>query len=184
MRTFKKVWGVFSTVLVAAAVILALLLAGARLLGMQVFTVLSGSMEPAYHVGSLIYVKSVEPSEVQLGDPITFVLNEQLTVATHRVVGIEVDEEGVIRFQTKGDANNSVDGGLVHQENLLGEPVFTIPYLGYVAEFIQNPPGTYITIAAGAVLILLLFLPELIEAFTEDDKEKGKVAEQLANSQN
>jgi len=101
------------------------------------------------------------------------------------VVGIEVDDEGVIRFQTKGDANNAVDGGFVHQQNLLGEPVFTVPYLGYVAEFIQNPPGTYITIAAGAVLILLLFLPELIEAFTEDDKaDKSKSTEQLAKSHN
>ena len=50
----KKTWNIISTVLVAVVVILALLLAGARLLGMQVFTVLSGSMEPTYHTGSII----------------------------------------------------------------------------------------------------------------------------------
>ena len=51
-------------------VILALLLAGPRLMGMQVFTVLSGSMEPVYHTGSLIYVRDVDPMEIQPGQVI------------------------------------------------------------------------------------------------------------------
>ena len=53
-KTVKRIWNWFTTVLVAVVVILALLLVGARLIGLQVFTVLSGSMEPTYHVGSLI----------------------------------------------------------------------------------------------------------------------------------
>ena len=44
----KKVFGVISTVLVVVVVIFAVLLVGVRLIGLQVFTVLSGSMEPAY----------------------------------------------------------------------------------------------------------------------------------------
>ena len=174
MSTFKKVWNVVTTVVVVLVVILAILLVGVRLIGFQVFTVLSGSMEPTYHVGSLIYVKEVDPADIKIGDPITFVLNENLVVATHRVVDIDIDEEGIIRYHTKGDANESEDGGTVHQGNLLGKPVFTIPYLGYVANFMQNPPGTYISIAGGAVLILLMFLPELIGAFTEDDSKKSE----------
>ena len=174
MSTFKKVWNVITTIVVVLVVILAILLVGVRLLGFQVFTVLSGSMEPTYHVGSLIYVKKIDPQDVKVGDPITFVLNENLVVATHRVVGIDIDDEGIIRYHTKGDANESEDGGTVHQGNLLGKPVFTIPYLGYVANFMQNPPGTYISIAGGAVLVLLMFLPELIGAFTEDDKKESE----------
>ena len=174
MSTFKKVWNVITTIVVVLVVILAILLVGVRLLGFQVFTVLSGSMEPTYHVGSLIYVKKIDPQDVKVGDPITFVLNENLVVATHRVVGIDIDDEGIIRYHTNGDANESEDGGTVHQGNLLGKPVFTIPYLGYVANFMQNPPGTYISIAGGAVLVLLMFLPELIGAFTEDDKKESE----------
>ena len=45
-------------------------------------------MEPTYHVGSLLYVKKIAPEAVQVGDPITFVLDENLTVVTHRVVEI------------------------------------------------------------------------------------------------
>ena len=161
-RTFKKIWKCITSVLVALVVIVALLLVGARLIGLQVFTVLSGSMEPAYHVGSLIYVKDVDPFELESGDVITFMLDEN-TVATHRIVEVVPDEEddSVVRFRTKGDANENVDGSLVHYKNVIGSPVFTIPYLGYAVSYIQNPPGTYVAISAGAILLLLVFLPDL-----------------------
>ena len=173
-RTFKKIWKCITSVLVALVVIVALLLVGARLIGLQVFTVLSGSMEPTYHVGSLIYVKDVDPFELESGDVITFMLDEN-TVATHRIVEVVPDEEddSVVRFRTKGDANESVDGSLVHYKNVIGSPVFTIPQLGYVVSYIQNPPGTYVAISAGAILLLLVFLPDLFDG----DKKKKKDAD-------
>ena len=169
----KKTWNIISTVLVAVVVILALLLAGARLLGMQVFTVLSGSMEPTYHTGSIIYVKKIATEDIQPGTVITFMLDED-TVATHRVTAVVPDEEDptVVRFRTKGDANNAEDGSLVHYKNVIGTPVFTIPGLGYVANYIQHPPGTYVAISAAAVLLLLVFLPDVLAP------EKKKSAEQ------
>ena len=172
-KGLKKVWSVFTTLIVVAVLVLALLLAGVRLFGLQVFAVLSGSMEPAYHTGSLIYVKKVDPFELKEGDVITFMLSED-TIATHRIAGVVPDEDdpSVIRFRTKGDANDSEDGGLVHYKNVLGTPVFTIPYLGYVAEYIQHPPGLYVTIAVGAFLILLMFMPELISVLKDDENEK------------
>ena len=173
-RTFKKIWKCITSVLVALIVIVALLLVGARLIGLQVFTVLSGSMEPTYHVGSLIYVKDVDPFELESGDVITFMLDEN-TVATHRIVEVVPDEEddSVVRFRTKGDANENVDGSLVHYKNVIGSPVFTIPYLGYAVSYIQNPPGTYVAISAGAILLLLAFLPDLFDG----DKKKKKDAD-------
>lgn len=174
-RSVKKTWNIISTVLVALVVLLALLLVGARIFGLQVFTVLSGSMEPTYHTGSLIYVKKVDPYTIQSGQVITFMLDED-TIATHRVVAVVPDEEdaSVIRFRTKGDANASEDGGLVHYKNVIGTPVFTIPYLGYVASYIQHPPGMYVAIAAGAVLLMLTFLPDIFapEEKTETESEE------------
>ena len=173
-RSVKKTWNIISTVLVALVVLLALLLVGARIFGLQVFTVLSGSMEPAYHTGSLIYVKKVDPYAIEPGQVITFMLDEN-TVATHRIVEVVPDEEddSVVRFRTKGDANENVDGSLVHYKNVIGSPVFTIPYLGYAVSYIQNPPGTYVAISAGAILLLLVFLPDLFG----DDKKKKKDAD-------
>lgn len=158
MQTIKKVWGIVSWGLVCVVVLAAVFLMGSRLLGYRVFNIVSGSMEPVYRVGDLIYVQEVDPNTVQPGDVITFVLNEDLVVATHRVVRIDAEKQ---RFYTKGDANETEDGGSVHFKNMIGVPKFKIPGLGYVADFIQKAPGLYITIAAVAVLLLLAFLPDL-----------------------
>lgn len=157
--------------LVIVAVLLAVALVGVRVVGYTPYTILSGSMEPTYHVGSLIYVKKVDTSTLEVGDPITFALSED-TIATHRIVEVVPDEEdaSVIRFRTKGDANETVDGALVHYKNVLGKPVFTIPYLGYVADYIQHPPGMYTAIAAGVILLLLVFVPDMFD----DEKKKKK----------
>lgn len=170
-KGIKKICSVLSTVLVIVAVLLAVALVGVRVVGYTPYTILSGSMEPTYHVGSLIYVKKVDTSTLEVGDPITFALSED-TIATHRIVEVVPDEEdaSVIRFRTKGDANETVDGTLVHYKNVLGKPVFTIPYLGYVADYIQHPPGMYTAIAAGVILLLLVFVPDMFD----DEKKKKK----------
>ena len=169
----KKIWNVITTFLVVLVVIGALLLVGVRLIGLDVFTVLSGSMEPTYHTGSVIYVKDVDYRDLEAGDVITFMLNED-TVATHRIVDVVPDEEDatVLRYRTKGDANDAEDGGLVHYKNVIGSPVFSIPYLGYVASYIQNPPGMYIAISAGAILIALTFLPDLFAKEEPEEEEE------------
>ena len=173
MKKLKKIWNIFTTVLTVIAILLAVALVGVRLFGFQVFSVLSGSMEPEYHVGSLIYVKEVDYHELKSGDVITFMLSEDL-VATHRIVDVYPDQDDptVLRYQTKGDANEAPDGTLVHYKNVIGTPVFTIPYLGYVADFIQKPPGSYAAIAVGAVLLALMFLPDLFRE--EEPKKRGK----------
>ena len=172
----RKIANGLSTVVMVLVVLLALTLVCGRLFGMQTYAVLSGSMEPTYHVGSLIYVKKTAAEDIEAGDVITFLVSED-TIATHRVTAVVPDEEdpNVLRFQTKGDANENVDGALVHENNVIGEPVFTIPYLGYVANYIQHPPGLYVAISAGAVLLLLVFLPDL---FPERKKEKSGTGEE------
>lgn len=163
----RRVYHIVTTAVMVVAIVLALALVGVRVIGLDVYTVLSGSMEPTYHTGSVIYVKPCDATEVQVGDPITFVLNEDLVVATHRVIEIDA-EQGA--FYTKGDANEAADGSPVLYENLIGKPVFSIPYLGYLADYVQSPPGMYVAIAACAVLILLTFLPDL---FAKDEEEEA-----------
>lgn len=169
-KTIKRIWNWISGVLVGIVVLLAIALVGVRLVGLKPFVVLSGSMEPTYHVGSLIYVKSVDYKELKVGDPITYMISQD-TVVTHRIIEVLVDEEdtNTIRYFTQGDANAVADGSSVHYKNIIGKPVFSIPYLGYVSNYIQNPPGTYIAIAVGAILILLVFLPDI---FSDDTTSK------------
>ena len=156
----KKIWDVTSTVLVILVVLCAVLLTGSRLLGYRTFSVLSGSMEPEYSEGDLLYVKKVDVNTLAVGDPVTFVLNEDLVVATHRIVQIDAENQ---KLYTKGDANEIPDSDPVHFNNIIGVPQFAIPKLGYVTDFMQNPPGLYITVGAGIALILIVFLPDLLK---------------------
>lgn len=172
-NTLKKIWNIVSTVLVVVIVLCAVFLLGSRLLGFQVYTVLSGSMEPEYNVGDLLYVKEVDVNSIEVGDPITFVLNEDLVVATHRVVKVDTENQ---RFYTKGDANEIEDSAPVHFNNVIGVPQFSIPKLGYVSDFVQHPPGMYITIGVGIVLILLVFVPDMIGKKKKEDKDEEVAA--------
>jgi signal peptidase len=168
-KKLRKIWDAVTTFLVVMIVIFALFLMGSRLVGLQVFNVISGSMEPTYSVGDLLYVKTVDPDSIKIGDPITFVLNEDLVVATHRVV--QVDAQNRV-FITKGDANSTEDAAPVHFNNLIGVPVFAIPLLGYVSAYIQNPPGMYVAIALSVVLLATVFLPDLLDKKEEKKEEK------------
>lgn len=154
--------------------LLAVALVGVRLAGLEVYAVLSGSMEPTYHTGSVVYVKSCDPVELASGDVITFMLDEN-TIATHRIVEVVPDEAdpSVVRFRTQGDANDAPDGSLVHCKNVIGMPVFTIPGLGYLANYIQHPPGTYVAISVCAVLVMLTFLPDLFERESPSRQGEG-----------
>ncbi len=175
MASLKKLWSVLSTLIVIAVVALAILLAGVRIVGLTPYVVLSGSMEPTYHTGSLIYDKKVDPFTLKEGDVITFMVSED-TLATHRIVGVvpDEDEPGTIRFRTKGDANDAEDGTLVHYKNVVGTPVFTIPYLGYFSNWITHAPGKYIAITAAVVFLILLFLPDMLKKADEADKKAAE----------
>ena len=170
-KKVKKIWDTVTTVLVVLVVIFAIFLMGSRLVGLQVFHVVSPSMEPTYSEGDLLYVKEVDPDSVKVGDPITFVLNEDLVVATHRVVAIDSENR---QFTTKGDANETEDAAPVHFNNLIGVPVFSIPLLGYVSAYIQSPPGMYVAIAFGVVLLAAVFLPDML---AKKDKKVEKQEE-------
>ncbi len=158
MTTLKKTWNIVSTALVVLMVLCAVFLMASRIIGYQCYTIISPSMEPEYMVGDLIYVKKVDPETIKVRDVITFLVNEDLVVGTHRVVRIDGEKQ---HFYTKGDANETEDGSPVHFKNVIGVPKFRIPLLGYVSNFVQNPPGMYITVALGAILILAVFLPDI-----------------------
>lgn len=201
MKVFKKTVSIISTVVVIAVVILAVALVGVRVIGLTPMTVLSGSMEPAYHVGSLIYVKDIAPDKIEIGMPITFVLNEDLLVATHRVVNVErydtkiqevldadgnplLDEEGKTLteevpldepsyyFTTKGDANESEDGSKVYYKNVVGTPVFTLPYLGYLSSWLQTKKGMMIGACVALIILILTFVPDFIKSIDDGSNKK------------
>lgn len=169
----RRTFSVLGTVMVTLVAVIALVLVGVRLAGFRTFTVMSGSMEPEYPVGSMIYVKPVNYSDLKVGDVISYVADDDKTVVTHRITEIEVDKKdaSVWRFKTKGDANTTADAKLVHYKNVLGTPAMMIPFIGYVAHNIQQPPGIYIALVVGTLLLAWTFLPGTLEERRKTAKE-------------
>ena len=63
-----------------------LLIAAPLILGYHPVVVLSGSMEPAFPVGSIIYYKETPCDKIQAGEIITFHAGDGGSLVTHRVV--------------------------------------------------------------------------------------------------
>lgn len=123
-------------------------------LGMRLFSVKSGSMEPSIRVGSIVMVKGRE--EYQAGDMITVRMEKNAKETfTHRVVEVVENEElGRISYRTKGDANPEADRELVPKGRILGKVILIIPYLGYPVAIAQTQMGLTFLIIIPAALIV------------------------------
>ena len=121
--------------------------------------VLSGSMEPTFKVGSIIYYKPVSQSEIKVNDIITFKMGNSLV--THRVNQIKNNT-----YITKGDANDSVDSNPVTYENVKGKvPQISVTYLGYGVRFINENMYVFL------IFIFILLLEFLLSNKNKESKK-------------
>lgn len=175
--TASKIWGIASTAIVVLFVVIAVALMGLRIFGLTPYSVLTGSMTGVYNEGDLIYVKKVTLDELKVGDDITFMLNEDKLLATHRIIAID-SERGYV--QTKGLHNDNPDAP-VHYKNIVGKVVFSLPALGYVSDWVMGTPGKYISISLGVLFVVALFIPDIIRkkktTAEPDDTPSDKPAE-------
>lgn len=152
MERIKKIWSIickilnafFLVVLIGLIVILLYLAIGSKGNGLpflqnyQMFTVLSGSMEPTLNVGGVIIVEKVDPMTLQEGDIITFISNDTSLsgqVVSHRIIQV-VDNNNGRMFITKGDANEDRDdagrcANECHWPRYLSYPIFGLSFEFY-----------------------------------------------------
>lgn len=121
------------------------------LFGFRVYAVVSGSMEPVYHVGALIFTEQVTPEEIHAGDCITYTFGSN--TVTHRVVRVDKKHGD---FITRGDANNTVDYP-VSFSRLVGKTMnFSIPLLGYLVIWLKQTNGKLFFVLAMAAILLVV----------------------------
>lgn len=167
-KIFKIIYYVF---LGAIALIAVLLVVSAFPItgNIKVLTVLSGSMEPAIHTGSVVVVK---PSEnYKIGDIITFgEMSKTKTPTTHRIYEIKVVGSQPV-YITKGDANNAPDQKEIAGKDIIGKVLFDVPYVGYAVDTAKKPWGFAAIIIVPALLIIF---DEGKKIFTEVKKIKNQ----------
>lgn len=157
----SRILNVTGTVVIVLLIIAVLPLTLPKIFGYELYTVLSGSMEPGISVNSVIYVKKCSPETITKGDVITFNLESNTTlVETHRVVDINSEEDF---FTTKGDANAAEDVTPVAFDRLIGVVKFHIPYLGFLAQYINSAEGIASCIAVFAGVLIMWLVAEKVK---------------------
>lgn len=144
-----KVWNRIINII--CYIILAMMICGMILFlaGFRPYVVLSGSMEPEIHVGSMAVVnENITYDEIKTGDVIAF-RSSNGALVTHRVVSVSTDG-----FETQGDANDITDGPLVTQDNYRGKTIFSVPFAGYLMFYLKKP-WVLMPLVTALVVILL-----------------------------
>ncbi|WP_182376577.1 signal peptidase I [Nocardioides sp. WS12] len=141
-------------VILGVVVVLAAAVVVPRLAGATPYTVLTGSMQPAYPPGTLVVMKPVPIEEIGTGDVITYQRQSgKSTVVTHRVVAVGTRTDGQQFFTTQGDANNTADAEPVRPVQVKGRLWYAVPYLGYVNSALTGRQRQTAVIGVSTILI-------------------------------
>ena len=146
----------------------------------SLYTIISGSMEPAIHVYDVVVNFAVKsPEDIKVGDVITFEstssISKGLTV-THRVQDIKI-VNGRYEYVTKGDYNPVADSSTAKYENVLGKVAFKIPQLGRVQFIVASKAGWFLVVllpAMGVIIYDVIKLIKLLSAKATTDKVNQK----------
>ncbi|MCK5027524.1 MAG: signal peptidase I [Candidatus Pacebacteria bacterium] len=151
----KKLFKFFYHLFIAGIVGIALLLVVSMLPipgNVQIKVVLSGSMEPAIHVGSVIVIKPVESYAV--GDIVTYGKDTKTDIpTTHRIIDERIEGEDTF-YKTQGDANDDSDIKELKKSAIAGKMLLTIPFLGYLIDFAKQPLGFVLLVIVPAVIVI------------------------------
>jgi signal peptidase len=121
----------------------------------------------------VVYVKKVDPAALQVGDNITFYLTGNV-VATHQIIEVHNAGTSDLGFRTKGTANEMADG-ITPATAVIGQATFSIPYLGYLSNFLQRPAGLICVVGtSAAVLIISSLIDMLFSKKKESEPESGE----------
>lgn len=167
----KKAFKIFRTVIcwlciaVLVLVVISVLTAKIKgenpsVFGYSIYRVSSGSMSPELEVGDVILGKAVDdPMEITVGDIVTYEGRGELSgmLITHKVIVAPHEEEGIIKLQTKGVANEIPDSP-INVDRVVSVVINKVEFLTAFYDYFFSPWGLLTAIA----LIILVFIDELI----------------------
>lgn len=156
----KKALHIFSSVVVFLIVVVMLLIVGVRIVGIDPYNYLDGS---------IIYVKpTADYSQIKAGDTITYVLNENNNITTNEVYSINTEKRFFyirssellyVGDSKRNDSALNVDGIAVVPvsfDSLIGKVIAVVPYMGYVSDFLAQRTGFTIILAVMAFFLIML----------------------------
>lgn len=173
-RLVRLAGAALSAVLVLAMLSVIALLVAPRVVGAHLLVVQSQSMEPVVPMGALAVSLPVSPSEIAVGDVITYQsldLGGESGFVTHRVVERLGDGVG-LRFVTKGDASEAADLDPVPPSAIVGRAALVIPLIGFLVVGMRTPLGFLVIIGIPALALLIGELREIVSILRSQHRNR------------
>ena len=150
--------------------------------GYSVMTVLTRSMQDVLPQNSIIVTKQVDPSTIQVGDDITYLMSNNTTV-THRVINIHDNYAGTgqLGFETQGTMNDKPDVDIVIAANIVGVVIFNSLPIGKGILFIREHI-IIISIFAGLIFALSIALKSVFSKKRPEESKQNLHEEEIKQS--
>ena len=132
--------------------------------GYSSLMVATGSMSGTIEEGDLIIIRDTD--DYKIGDIVTFFQDGDDIPTTHRIYNI--DENG--NWKTRGDANNSYDKRSITNDEIIGEVVLVIPYVGTFIDWAVEGGGLIYIIGIFLILGLGIYI---IKGDDDEDEEES-----------
>eukprot|EP00730_Choanoeca_flexa_P011352 TRINITY_DN24737_c0_g1_i1.p1 TRINITY_DN24737_c0_g1~~TRINITY_DN24737_c0_g1_i1.p1 ORF type:complete len:198 (+),score=16.69 TRINITY_DN24737_c0_g1_i1:23-595(+) len=128
-----------------------------------IVVVLSGSMEPAFFRGDLLFLNYNRSDPIRVGEILVFKIEGRDIPIVHRVIKLHEDNDGNIKFLTKGDNNRVDDRGLfapgqlwLRPKDVVGRAQALVPHIGIVTILMNDyPPLKFALLATLGAYVLL-----------------------------
>ncbi|CEM27628.1 unnamed protein product [Vitrella brassicaformis CCMP3155] len=111
-----------------------------------VVVVLSGSMEPGFYRGDILFLNNPD-TPVLPGDVVVFKIKGRDIPIVHRVLEVHETGKGDVKILTKGDNNDVDDRGLyapgqlwLNKSDIMGRAIAFLPYVGMVTIWLNDYP--------------------------------------------
>lgn len=165
----KKNTKIFDYVLIGIISLLIILSLELHIFSYRPSIVLSGSMEPSIHTGSLIYYKKIKTDKVyetiSEGAIITYKRSDGFAV-THQVIRIDKENDVII---TKGIVGNASEDKPIKANQVKGVYAFSIPVLGFIISYLKNP---FLLLGIVIIVALIILIPSLVKLIKDSKKSE------------
>lgn len=170
LKTLKIIFIVFAVSVISFVLIQRISNNKVSIFGYRMFTVITGSMEPVYSPGDVLFSKIAKTENLKIGDDVVYlgkVGTFENKIVTHRIIDIITKEEKT-EFLIKGVANSGVDP-IVQPDQILGKIVLKSQLMTMLTKFISHPIGFIIIFFVPIAYIAITTIYEKIKG--DDDEE-------------
>ena len=144
--------------------------------GYRLFTIATGSMSGVYEINDVIAVKDTDIDTLKVGDDIAYRGSRgglEGMLITHRIIKIDVKEDGEKIFVTKG-VKAQVEDPSITKDQILGKVVGIVPFISFLNHMVKSQLGFFLLIFCPLVLIIVL---EILQTITDIQLDNNEIQE-------